>query len=426
MKRSRRPFVALPLLALVAMNLHCEAPDGGAAGSGGAGGLDGGVQPPVSQTLEVDFGAVTFQIVEDLGGCAEAFANFRILEQEFTLATLQTYLSGAIAEGQILASVRPNARRVVRVEPGESLCASMSIRDIQPRGDSAEVCLEIEDETDALAFSARLDNGVCVVDVTAPIVVRRFDLPAFCEFACMGNVDCGRVLDNCVEGCIADLTNASIEEDPVCHDATRFTIRCLYRAPCAGLPPERVCDQELRDRAFDEPSCPTPPIPMPPEANPDPLRCDPTQADLVSGTLGDFAIISRTRDDPNAYYLILDLLQLAEVDAAIAEDPTNPSLELAASVVRDLRTANQTSVDSCEQTQILSLRFEPPFVPNFGSIDARLLQLQGALEALADLAGEVKREATAAFFELIFCPVTSDIVGDDISGLVIQGLIGCL
>ncbi|NNK06478.1 MAG: hypothetical protein HKP50_04150 [Myxococcales bacterium] len=426
MKRSRRPFVALPLLALVAMNLHCEAADSGAAGSGGAGGPDGGVAPPVSQTLEVNFGAVTFEIVEDRGGCAQAFTNFSILGQEFVLATLQTYLSGAIAEGQILATVRSNARRVVRLEPGESLCASMSMRALETPVDSAEVCLEIEAETDALAFSARLDNGACVIDVTAPIVARRFDLPAFCEFACMGNVDCGRVLDNCVEGCIADLTNASIEEDPICHDATRFTIRCLYRAPCAGLPPERVCDQELRDRAFDEPSCPTPPIPMPPEANPDPLRCDPTQADLVSGTLGDFAIISRTRDDPSAYYLILDLLQLTEVDAAIAEDPTSPSLELAAAVARDLRAADQTSIDSCEQTRTVSLRFEPPFVPNFGSIDATLVQLQGQLDELANLAGEVKRQATAFIFEEIFCPATSDLVGDDLPGLAIQAVIGCL
>lgn len=425
MKRSRLPFVALPLLALAAMNLHCEGA-GEAGGPGGEGDPDRGVEPPASQTLEVDFGVVTFQIVEDLGGCADAFADLKILEQEFALGTLQTYLSGAIAEGQILARLYSSTRRVVRVEPGESLCASMSMRDVEPRGDSAEVCLEIEGETDALAFSARLDNGVCVVDVTAPITVRRFDLPAFCEVACMGNVDCGRVLDNCVDGCIADLTNASIEDDPVCHDATRFTIRCLYRAPCAGLSPERVCDQELRDRAFDDPNCPTPPIPMPPEANPDPLRCDPTQADLVAGTTGEFAIISRTRDDPNAYYLILDLLQLTEVDAAIAEDPTSPSLELAAGVARDLRAADQTSIDSCERTRTVSLRFEPPFVPNFGSIDAKLVQLQGALDELADLAGEVKREATAAFFELIFCPATSEIVGDEIPGLLIQGVIGCL
>ncbi|MBT8464108.1 MAG: hypothetical protein KJO57_05430, partial [Deltaproteobacteria bacterium] len=167
MKRSRRPFVALPLLALVAMNLHCEAADSGAAGSGGAGGPDGGVAPPVSQTLEVNFGAVTFEIVEDRGGCAQAFTNFSILGQEFVLATLQTYLSGAIAEGQILATLRPNARRVVRLEPGESLCASMSMRALETPVDSAEVCLEIEAETDALAFSARLDNGACVIDVTA-------------------------------------------------------------------------------------------------------------------------------------------------------------------------------------------------------------------------------------------------------------------
>lgn len=412
--------MTLPVLTLVAMNFHCQ-------GDGGAGDPDSGVEPAASQTLEVDFGAVTFQTVgTDFGGCSQAFANFRILGQEFSVATLQVYLSGADSEGRLLANVRSNVRRVVRVEPGESLCASVSIRDNEPRSDSAEICLDVEGETDALAFSARLDNGVCVLDVTAPIVVRRFDLPAFCESACMGNVDCGRVLDNCVEGCIADLTNASIEEDPVCHDATRFTIRCLYRAPCAGLPPERVCDQELRDRAFDDPSCPTPPIPMPPQANPDPLRCEPAQADLVAGATGDFAVISRTRDDPNAYYLILDLLQLTEVDAAIAEDPTSPSLELAARVARDLRTADQTSIDSCEQTRTLSLRFEPPFVPNFGSIDARLAQLQGELDALAALAGEVKRQATAFIFEEIFCPATGDLVGDDIPGLLIQGAVGCL
>ncbi|MBT8441765.1 MAG: hypothetical protein KJO76_05200, partial [Gammaproteobacteria bacterium] len=87
MKRSRVRFLALPLIALAAMNLHCEAADeaagpGGEAGSGGAGAPDGGVDPTASQTLEVEFGPVTFQTVQDLGGCTQTVGTLQILDQE--------------------------------------------------------------------------------------------------------------------------------------------------------------------------------------------------------------------------------------------------------------------------------------------------------------------------------------------------------
>lgn len=165
---------------------------------------------------------------------------------------------------------------------------------------------------------------------------------------------------------------------------------------------------------------------------PDPVACSPTQADLVAGTLGDFAMVSRSSNNltPNTYYLVIDLAQLGEIEKTLSENPNDSALALAASVVPALYSANQGSYDNCNTAETLALRFDysGKTPPDFVAINANLASLQTQMDSLASVLGDIKKQAIEFIFKDIMCPVSQQIFSTAfgvIGTTLAQALIGC-
>ncbi len=341
-----RPATTPTRSFLLLLALSCALVGGGcgSASDSAGSGEEAGEEVPAIDILEVVFTRASIRSTrDDPSGCDLVSHRLRFADR---LGGVQTFLSGHSLR---LALSIPGLGGPVRVEPGDEICLESVISALVGGGRVTRQCLTIESDTERLDYTMFNGTGACNIRVDAPAVVSRFDVEIFCESSCQGNIDCGRIANGCVESCIDDLTNASPFEDPVCHDTTRAAITCLNRTACVGLSPAEACDGILRSSAFQSPDCPKPLIPLPPlppNVELDPARCEPNAADLVSGRPGDFATISRTRDDTSSFYLLLDLNQLVEIDAALEENPDDPILKSAAEVVAALREANQTSIDA--------------------------------------------------------------------------------
>jgi hypothetical protein len=145
--------------------------------------------------------------------------------------------------------------------------------------------------------------------------------------------------------------------------------------------------------------------------------------------VGDFMVVSRTRDDPNLRYLIFDLNHLGEVDDVLDSSEEDPALAVARSVVPALDLVNQSSRDECERTDIVSVLFVPgdgePTPPDFNAIHRKLVEVQTRLEGLEALLGDAKKEATEFIFQNVFCPATGQAFGGGFPGIAAQAILGC-
>jgi hypothetical protein len=315
------------------------------------------------------------------------------------------------------------------VEVGKEICLGYWTRLNGGPFNQGEKCVVLEPGRRQLDFDFSAVEGDCQIDIEVPSVTSRFVAQDFCESSCDNLSICGRPEEGCVESCLSDVRNVPVRDDPMCHDVTRRWISCLHNAPCANDDADFACSIILSsiDSMFDRGECVRPLPPPPPEA--DPLRCDPTQDDLVSGNEGDFMVVSVTRDYPDMRYLIFDLKQLAEVDGVVDENPDDPALEVARSVVPALDFANQSSRDECERTDIVSILFTPgdgePNPPDFDAIHNQLVRLQNLLEELEGVVGNAKKEATEVIFKQVFCPATGQAFGGGFIGIAAQAVVGC-
>jgi len=165
---------------------------------------------------------------------------------------------------------------------------------------------------------------------------------------------------------------------------------------------------------------------------PDPVACTPTQDDLVSGRLGDLAVMSRSLIKPGKHYLNIDITQLAEIDALLAANPGDPALAVAASVVPTIHLLNQGPKDACDDPNIFSIQFDyaGSAPPNFATIDAQLVNMQSQLDSLSTLVEDAKKEAAQFLFQSIFCPTVTGLYDNMFSfipgaGAAAAALHGC-
>ncbi len=364
--------------------------------------------------LEFDVERVSAQTMSPDGSCAGLQGHFRIEPGSIYGSAFLEFGNGDVSRRDVYT---PHPRPI---SPGTEVCWETGV--VGGEWSPAE-CLTIENESFPLQFSKFESEGACSFYITVPILVDRFDPNGYCTSTCNFNAGCGRIVEgDCYADCM-DLMEASPgDEATSCHYATRDVYDCMYWSACdvkSGF--EDRCVVQLNDSAFDERSCDMPEMT---EGVPDPRACDPAPSDLRAGGIGDFAKISITTDFPGQYYFILDLTQLAEIDAAIAADPGSASLQLAAAVSRDLKGMDQGSRDACDQPDTLSILFDPPFDPSaLGSIDTHLRSLQVLIDQLDDLAGAAKQAVVDEIMNL-YCDGLTEIFGD-VLGYLIQVQQGC-
>jgi len=401
--RDALPTMRLLLCAisLVALSGCTEEPDGSEwAGTGG---------------LEFDIERVSMQVQTIDGSCDGLVGHFRTDSSSIYGSAVLEYENGAVSRRDVYTA------HPTPISAGTEVCLQSGV----VGGEwSTPECLTIENESYPYSYSTLVYEGACSFYLSAPILVERFDSREYCESTCGHNTGCGRVVEgDCLEDCLDAIEGSPADEAPSCHYATRDAYDCMYWSSCDvknGF--EDRCLIELANGAFDEPSCEQPEIPV---GFPDPLACDPAPLDLVAGGIDDFAKISVTTDYPGQYYyLLLDLTQLAEIDAEISEDPGSTALQLAAAVSRDLKAMDQGPSDMCEDPNTLAILFDPPFDPRqLGDLDTHFRTLQTLLDQLDDLRDAAKQAVVDEIMNL-YCDGLTEIFGD-FFGYLIQVQQGC-
>jgi hypothetical protein len=392
-------FGALALVVLGGCG-EAEEPDG--SEWSGTGGLEFDIESASMQTMTIN------------GSCAGKQGHFRIDSGSiYGNASLASENAGVVGRDVYTPHPQP-------IAPGTELCIETGF----VGGEwSPEECLTIENESYPVQFTQFVSEGACEYYLSVPVRVDRFEPRAYCESTCGFNAACNRSVEgDCYEDCMDLIEGSPGDEATSCHYAIRDAYECMYWSSCGNKSGfEDRCLVQLANAAFGEPRCDAPEIPV---GVPDPRACDPTPTDLVAGTVGDFARISITTDFPGHYYFVLDLTQLAEIDAAIAENPGSASLQFAAAVSRDLKRMDQGADDMCDQPDTLAILFDPPFDPSaLGSIDMHIRNLQVLIDQLDNLA-EAARQAVVNEIMSLYCDGLTEIFGD-VLGYLVQVQQGC-
>ena len=159
--------------------------------------------------------------------------------------------------------------------------------------------------------------------------------------------------------------------------------------------------------------------------------CSPTPENIVSGQLGDALVVTKALSGANSYYIVVDRAAFGEAVQVVNDNPGDPGLTVASSVLAAFAGIDRAAVDVCRDSGVLAIAFETDGpVPDFGPIEVQLQALQQALDELSTVASAVKKEATNFIFEELFCPGVEDIAGGDtvgaqIRGAVVASLFGC-
>jgi hypothetical protein len=123
-------------------------------------------------------------------------------------------------------------------------------------------------------------------------------------------------------------------------------------------------------------------------------------------------MLTRATDFPNRYYAVIDLNQLAEVDAVLAANPGDPLLSTARSVVPALQGLDGSTRDLCSTSGIVAVLYEGTISPQFVALaNSELSDVQDSLNELTELAEELKKQFVAFIFDSIFCPAVRSIYG---------------
>lgn len=416
----------------------CLAAAVGCSDGGGSSGSDSGVPgASATQSRDVEFGRASFKPVDNsLFFCPFSAAGFYFDVTSPTTTLHESYSSPlGLGESNPFSFLTDWGR--LHAAPGDEVCISVTTWGWADGAD--EACHTIATGTNYLTYSfdvPRLNAAPgCNFEIELDASVTTFDAQAFCEESCVDYRACGRPGDGgCVATCVEAVQNAAVEDDEICHDATRDWLSCLHQAPCVDNP-ESYCggsSEYIEQNAlFASGQCVRP---LPPPPPPDPLACDPRQSELRAGTEGDFFVIARTSDFPDKNYMVLDLSQLGEIDAVLAASPNDPVLSTARSVLPAIRGLDGSLGDYCDEAGIVAIRFEVDLslaTAAYADLDNQLLTLQSRLEELAGLAAEAKKQAVAFMMDQVLCPATFQAFSifrppyGEIAGIAAQASIGC-
>lgn len=146
---------------------------------------------------------------------------------------------------------------------------------------------------------------------------------------------------------------------------------------------------------------PPPPPPVPTvDFSSDPARCDNTKM-LASGVPGDFMVVTASRQLDGSgipyprHYIILDLVQLSDLATFDAAQPLLTALY-------GIDAGSPTEVkDQCDQPNIVSIALDGDGTPpDFGSVNARISDVQNGLAGLPAAIALGKMQAEAYVKEL--------------------------